>query len=49
MCFDRNIDGNRDDKFLIGIIGQCTDQRNLLYQKILTIRIEIKILKENVE
>ena len=31
MCFDRNINGNRDVKFLIGIIGHCTDQRNLLY------------------
>ena len=30
MCFDRNINGNRDVKFLIGIIGHCTDQRNLL-------------------
>jgi hypothetical protein len=28
MCFDRNINGNRDVKFLIGIIGQ----RNLLYE-----------------
>ena len=26
MCFDRNINGNRDVKFLIGIIGHCTDQ-----------------------
>ena len=25
MCFDRNINGNRD-----GIFGHCTDQRNLL-------------------
>ena len=33
MCFDRNINGKRDVKFLIGIIGHCTDQRNLLYQK----------------
>ena len=24
MCFDRNINGNRDVKFLIGVIGQCT-------------------------
>jgi len=31
MCFDRNINGNRDVKFLIGIIGHCTDERNLLY------------------
>ena len=31
MCFDRNINGNRDVKFLIWIIGHCTDQRNLLY------------------
>ena len=31
MCFDRNINGNRDVKFLIGIIGHCTDKRNLLY------------------
>ena len=31
MCFDRNINGNRDVKFLIGIIGHCTDQRKLLY------------------
>ena len=30
MCFDRNINGNRDVKFLIGIIGHCTDQRKLL-------------------
>ena len=30
MCFDRNINGNRDVKFLIGIIGHCTDERNLL-------------------
>ena len=29
MCFDRNINGNRDVKFLIGIIGHCTDERNL--------------------
>jgi hypothetical protein len=33
MCFDRNINGNRDVKFLIGIIGHCTDERNLLYSK----------------
>ena len=32
MCFDRNIYGNRDVKFLIGIIGHCTDERNLLQQ-----------------
>ena len=32
MCFDRNINGNRDVKFSIGIIGHCTDQRNLLYE-----------------
>ena len=32
MCFDRNINGNRDVKFLIGIIGHCTDERNLLYE-----------------
>ena len=32
MCFDRNINGNRDVKFLIAIIGHCTDQRKLLYQ-----------------
>ena len=31
MCFDRNINGNGDVKFLIGIIGHCTDQRKLLY------------------
>ena len=31
MCFDRNINGNRDVNFLIGIIGHCTDQRKLLY------------------
>jgi hypothetical protein len=31
MCFDRNINGNRDVKFLIGIIGHCTDPRKLLY------------------
>jgi hypothetical protein len=31
MCFDRNINGNRDVKFLIGIIGHSTDQRKLLY------------------
>ena len=31
MCFDRNINGNMDVKFLIGIIGHCTDQRKLLY------------------
>ena len=31
MCFERNFNGNRDVKFLIGIIGHCTDQRNLLY------------------
>ena len=29
-CFDRNINGNRDVKFLIAIIGHCTDQRKLL-------------------
>ena len=28
--FDRNINGNRDVKFLIAIIGHCTDQRKLL-------------------
>ena len=33
MCFDRNINGNRDVKFLIGIIGNWTDQRNLLYEQ----------------
>ena len=32
ICFDRNINGNRDVKFLIGIIGHCTDGRKLLYQ-----------------
>ena len=32
MCFDRNINGNRDVKFLIAIIGHCTDQRKLLYK-----------------
>jgi len=32
MCFDRNINGNRNVKFLIGIIGHCTDQRKLLYR-----------------
>ena len=31
MFFDRNINGNRDVKFLIGIIGHCTDERNLIY------------------
>ena len=31
MCFDRNINGYRDVKFLIGIIGHCTDEKNLLY------------------
>ena len=31
MCFDRNINGNSDVKFLIGIIGHRTDERNLLY------------------
>jgi hypothetical protein len=30
MCFDRKINGNRDVKFLIGIIGHCTDGRKLL-------------------
>jgi len=30
ICFDRNINGNRDVKFLIAIIGHCTDQRKLL-------------------
>ena len=30
MCFDRNINGKRDVKFLIGIIAHCTDERNLL-------------------
>ena len=30
MCFGKNINGNRDVKFLIGIIGHCTDERNLL-------------------
>ena len=30
MCFDRNINGNRAVKFLIAIIGHCTDQRKLL-------------------
>ena len=30
MCFDRNINGNRDVKFLNGIIGHCTEGRNLL-------------------
>ena len=34
MCFDRNINGNRDVKFLIAIIGHCTDQRKLLYFQI---------------
>ena len=31
MCFDRNINGNSDVKFLNGIIGHCTEGRNLLY------------------
>ena len=26
MCFDRNINGKRDFKFLIGIIVHCTDR-----------------------
>ena len=30
MCFDRNINGNRDVKFLIAVIGHCTEQRKLL-------------------
>ena len=30
MCFDKNINGNRDVRFLIGIIGQCTGERNFL-------------------
>ena len=29
----RNINGNKDVKFLIGIIGHCTDERKLLYQR----------------
>jgi len=29
MCFDRNINGNRDVKFWIGIIGHCTDQGDM--------------------
>ena len=33
MCFDTNINGKRDVKFLIGIIGHCTHERNLLYNK----------------
>ena len=33
MYFDRNINGNRDVKFLIAIIGHCTDQRKLLQQR----------------
>ena len=32
MSFDRNINGNRDVKFLIAIIGHCTDHRKLLYK-----------------
>ena len=31
MYFDRNINGNRDVKFLIVIIGHCTDGRKSLY------------------
>ena len=31
MCFNRNINGNSDVKFLIGIIGHYTDGRKLLY------------------
>ena len=31
MCFDRAMHGNRGVKFLIGIIGHCTDERKLLY------------------
>ena len=30
MGFDRNINGNRNVKFLIGIIGHCTDEKNLI-------------------
>ena len=30
MCFDRNINEYRNVKFLNGIIGHCTDERNLL-------------------
>ena len=33
MCFDGNINGNKDVKFLIDIIGHCTDQRKLLYER----------------
>ena len=30
ICFDRNINGNMDVKFLIAIIGHCTNQRKWL-------------------
>ena len=39
MCFDRNINGNRDVKFLVGIIGHCTDElMKETYFKLLKIR-----------
>ena len=33
MCFDRNINGNRDIKFLIWINGHCTAQMKETYFK----------------
>ena len=45
MCFDRNINGNRDVKFLIGIIGQCTDERNILYHMYCTYTYRMFILR----
>ena len=35
MCFDRFINGNKDVIFLIGIIGHCTNERNLLYRTLI--------------
>ena len=43
MCFDRNINGNKDVKFLIGIIVHCTDQRNLLYIIYLWIQMSVLV------
>ena len=48
MCFDRKINGNRDVKFLIGIIGHCTDGRKLLYLPICSIHFVLVYTKRSV-
>ena len=49
MCFDRNINGNKDVKFLIAIIGHCTDQRKLLYNRFYSVKNSLEIKFEKLD